>query len=123
GGCMSQGDSSNNDNKRDFRTPLGPAQLYRACEPGELPFDSSDELQPLDDHFGQERAVEALRFGLNMHHDGYNIFLLGSPGVGKHELLDVFLDANDAPLRELCEWCYVNNFDAPDKPIVLALPP
>ena len=120
---MRQADSSNHHNKRDFRKPLGPEQLYRACQPGELPFDSSEELQPLEDHFGQDRAVEALRFGLDMDHDGYNIFLLGSPGIGKHELLDDFLGDNGAPLHELCDWCYVNNFDAPDKPIVLALPP
>lgn len=120
---MRQGDSSNNHNKRDFRKPLGPEQLYRACEPGELPFDSSDQLQPLEDHFGQDRAVEALRFGLDMHHAGYNIYLLGSPGIGKHELLEDFLGDNGTPLHDLCDWCYVNNFDAPDKPIVLALPP
>ena len=108
---------------RNFRKPLLPSQLYRACEAGELPFTTTEELEPLADHFGQERATEALRFGLDMRHDGYNLFLLGSPGVGKHELLEDFLGDNGEPLAPLRDWCYVNNFDAPHKPIALGLPP
>ncbi|HLS99558.1 MAG: ATP-binding protein [Porticoccaceae bacterium] len=114
--------NDNNAKPRNFRQPLLPSQLYRACEPGELPFATTDDLEPLEDHFGQERATEALRFGLDMRHDGYNLFLLGSPGVGKHELLDDFLGDNGEPLAPLRDWCYVNNFDAPHKPIALALP-
>lgn len=98
-------------------------KLYRYCDPEELPFGSTEELEPLADHLGQERAVEALEFGLKIPHDGYNIFLLGSTGVGKQALLGKLLDRdNAAPLGEVSDWCYVNNFEAPDKPIALRLP-
>lgn len=107
---------------RDFRRPLVPSQLYRACESGEMPFATTEELEPLEDDLGQERAREALSFGLDMSHDGYNIFLLGSPGTGKRELLDDFLADHGEPLVPLRDWCYVNNFDAPHKPIALSLP-
>ena len=104
--------------------PLPPQRLYRRCEEAELPFATTDELEPLDEHLGQHRAVEALEFGLQIRHEGYNIFLLGSTGVGKRELLDSLLDADAAPARDgVSDWCYVNNFEAPDKPVALRLPP
>lgn len=104
-------------------TPLPPESLYRHCDEAELPFATTDELAPLDEHLGQDRAVEALEFGLQIPHDGYNVFLLGSTGVGKRELLDSLLDAESAPARDgVSDWCYVNNFEAPDKPVSLRLP-
>ena len=91
-------------------------QLYRHCDPADLDFSSTDELEPLGEHLGQERAVEALEFGLSIGHDGYNIFLLGSTGIGKQELLGKLLDGDSAaPQGEVSDWCYVNNFDSADK--------
>ena len=105
------------------RPPLAVGRLYRECDPSELDFQSTEELEPLADHFGQNRAIEALQFGLQMAHEGYNIFLLGSTGVGKRELLESLLDAESAaPLGEVFDWCYVNNFAEPDKPNALRLP-
>lgn len=98
-------------------------QLYRHCDPADLKFNNTNELEPLGEHLGQDRAVEALEFGLNIGHDGYNIFLLGSTGIGKQALLDKLLDGdNAAPQGEVSDWCYVNNFDASDQPIALQLP-
>ena len=50
--------------------PLHPEQLYRRCDPEELPFATTAELEPLAQHLGQDRAVEALEFGLQIPHDG-----------------------------------------------------
>lgn len=100
------------------------ADLYTACERDWLPFETTDELDPLGRHLGQERAVDALEFGLAIPHAGYNIFVLGSSGMGKRSLLGSLLDENSAmPQGEVADWCYVNNFDGPDKPIALQLPP
>jgi lon-related putative ATP-dependent protease len=98
-------------------------KLYRQCDPAELDFQTTGELEPLADHFGQDRAVEALEFGLAMPHEGYNIFVLGSTGVGKRELLNSLLDEKSAPQGEVSDWVYVNNFDTPDQPLALRLPP
>jgi hypothetical protein len=104
-------------------TALPAERLYTHCNSEELSFATTDELEPLGDHLGQERAVDALQFGLHIPHDGYNIFLLGSTGVGKRELLDTLLDKEAAaPQGEVHDWCYVNNFDAPDQPVALCLP-
>lgn len=98
--------------------------LYTRCDINDLTFVTTDELEVLSRHLGQERAVDALEFGLAIPHEGYNIFVLGSSGIGKRSLLNSLLDAsNAAPQGEVTDWCYVNNFDAPDKPIALQLPP
>lgn len=103
---------------------LSAAELYHPCDPAQLPFDSLEELEPLADHFGQDRAVEALEFGLEIGHEGFNVFLLGSTGVGKRELLETMLAGDDLSQRgELSDWCYVNNFENPDHPVALRLPP
>lgn len=105
------------------QSSLPTERLYRSCDLAGLPFDTTDELEPLGEHLGQERAVEALQFGLQIPHDGYNIFLLGSTGVGKRHLLDKLLNEESAPPRgDVSDWCYVNNFEEPDKPIALRLP-
>ena len=98
-------------------------RLYRHCNKADLTFSSTSELEPRAEHLGQKRAVEALDFGLQMPHRGYNIFMLGSTGVGKRELLANMLDEESAPpLGNVQDWCYVHNFESPDKPVALCLP-
>ena len=98
-------------------------QLYWRCDEADIPFDSTEDLEPLAQHLGQDRAADALRFGLDIRHAGFNIFVLGNTGVGKRELLETLLREDEVPTHTPpTDWCYVNNFDAPDKPIVLQLP-
>ncbi len=66
--------------------------------------------------------MEALRFGLGIHHEGYNIYVMGSSGMGKHEMLRDFLQQQVADGPRPNDWCYVNNFSAPQQPKVLKLP-
>ncbi len=102
---------------------LAVGQLYRSCDQSDLDFATTAELEPMADHFGQDRALEALQFGMQMAHEGYNIFLLGSAGVGKRELLQSVFESDPAVSRvEVCDWCYVNNFAQPDRPKALRLP-
>jgi len=98
-------------------------QLYRRAEPDLEAFATTEALEPLGDHFGQDRAIDALRFGVEIRHDGYNIFLLGSTGIGKHHLLREFLEREAGVQHQISDWCYVNNFQTPHKPIALRLPP
>ncbi len=102
---------------------LQPEQLYRSCPVDLLNFETTDELQPLVDQLGQDRVLAALDFGFNVDQEGFNIFLLGSAGVGKRELLESLLqEQRNKPRAPVDDWCYVNNFEAPDKPIALRLP-
>ena len=98
-------------------------QLYRRCDPALLEFETTTELPDLTEIIGQERALEAVRFGINIRNSGYNIFALGPPGLGKHSLVTQLLaePADHQPTPS--DWCYVNNFDDPRRPRALAMPP
>ncbi|MEZ5528870.1 MAG: AAA family ATPase [Porticoccaceae bacterium] len=103
-------------------TTLGVTQLYRRCDPTTLPFVDTTELEHLDNYFAQDRALEALRFGLGIRHEGYNIYVMGSPGMGKHDMLRDFLQQHTSGHPCPSDWCYINNFKSPQQPEVLRLP-
>jgi len=97
-------------------------QLYQACDLEALGCASSADLADLDAGLGQERALGALRFGIGIRHEGYNLYVMGAPGLGKHAIVRQLL-GRQAPLLEAPnDWCYVNNFRTPHKPRVLRLP-
>lgn len=106
----------------DYPLPLDPAALYHACDPQTLDFDTTETLEDLTEVIGQERAVDAVRFGMGMRRDGYNLFVLGPPGIGKHTLVRRFLEKEAAAGSPPSDWCYVNNFDQAHRPRALRLP-
>ncbi len=103
--------------------PLLPQQLRRRIDPARLGAASTADLEPVSQLIGQERAVEAVRFGMAIRRPGYNLFVLGPPGLGKHTLVRGFLQAEAASAPQPSEWCYVHDFEHPDRPRALELPP
>lgn len=103
--------------------PLQVEQLYRFCAPEQFDFETTAELADLDEMIGQDRAVRAVRFGIDIQRAGYNIFALGPSGTGKHSLIRRFLDQHTGTQQVPSDWCYVYNFDQPHKPRALELPP
>lgn len=101
---------------------LSPQQLHRSCDPAQFSFQTTRELECLGGILGQSRALDAMRFGADMAHDGYNIFVLGPTGVGKHSMARQFLEAKAHSEPPPIDWCYVNNFDQPHKPLAIRLP-
>ncbi|KAA6184179.1 AAA family ATPase [Thiohalocapsa marina] len=104
-------------------TALRPDQLYQRCDPQDLDFDTTAELTPLDGFMGQQRAVDALQFGIGMRHKGYNLFVLGPSGMGKHALVRREVERRAAEEKVPADWCYVFNFDDMHRPRALRLPP
>jgi len=102
---------------------LPPALLYRRCDPAELPFDLCSELDEAPGLIGQERAVEALNFAMRIRGKGYNVYALGASGTGRHTMIEELLRAKAASEPTPPDWCYVNNFDDPQLPRRLQLPP
>ncbi|MGD2172615.1 MAG: ATP-binding protein, partial [Gammaproteobacteria bacterium] len=96
--------------------------LYQTCDPEQFDFKTTAEVEPLDRPLGQERAYEAIEFGVDIRQRGFNLFLLGSPGLGKHDLVRQVLDRHASAEDSRSDWCYVNNFDDPQRPRVLKLP-
>jgi lon-related putative ATP-dependent protease len=102
---------------------LGPEALYRGCDPKDFAFETTAELEDGVEIFGQDRAAEAVQFGLGIERDGYNIFALGPAGTGKQFLVEHFLNERAATRPVPRDICYVNNFSEPNKPSLLILPP
>src|SRR5690554_7545410 len=71
--------------------PVPSELLYRACDTSQLDFETTLDLEDHSGLVGQERALEALSFGTAIRRQGYNIFVLGPDGAGKHEAVLRFL--------------------------------
>lgn len=103
--------------------PLQPQRLRHACDPGQFTFQTTADVPDLTEIIGQARAMAAVRFGSDIRREGYNLFVLGSPGMGRHTLVQQFLDSKASEEAEPPDWCYLNNFTQPHKPKALKLPP
>lgn len=103
---------------------LAPAQLRRTCDPCAFTFSSTDELAPLVDIVGQERAMEALRVGLSLEdpHHRYNIYVSGEPGLGKTSAISRLLAQVSRRRPVPPDICYVHNFQVGHMPRYLLLP-
>ncbi|MGE0650895.1 MAG: Lon protease family protein [Alphaproteobacteria bacterium] len=102
--------------------PLPPEQLCRYCDPAELGFRTTEELEDPLHIIGQGRAVEAIRFAVGIERDGYNMFAAGPSGTGKHSTIRQFLEGRAAKMPTPPDACYVNNFDDPHRPNLISLP-
>ncbi|MBN1978545.1 MAG: AAA family ATPase [Anaerolineae bacterium] len=102
--------------------PLPARRLCRECKPSQFEFRTTDDLEDLADVIGQERAVEAIQFGIGIRREGYNLFALGPSGTGKRTTIGQFLDLKAAAEPIPPDWVYVNNFEQPHKPRAVRLP-
>ncbi|MEQ8662326.1 MAG: ATP-dependent protease, partial [Gammaproteobacteria bacterium] len=101
---------------------LAPEALYQPCPLEDLTFESTAELSDGRGPFGQARAIEALRFGLEIKQPGHNLFVMGPPGSGRRSFVADVLAHVAQSEPAVADWCYVNDFDNPEKPRALRLP-
>ncbi len=94
--------------------------LRKACTALSLQFEQSDELPDTKTLLGQQRAIDAIRFGVEMEHDGYNVFVLGRTGSHRHGLVNELVGQHAATKQPPKDWCYVNNFADPERPQALS---
>ena len=102
--------------------PIAPALLCQRCDPDQFSFTTTEELEDLGEIIGQARALDAIQLGTGIRRDGYNVFVLGSPGTGKHTLVRQFLESRALHESVPSDLCYVNNFEKPHKPDAILLP-
>jgi lon-related putative ATP-dependent protease len=86
-------------------------------------FETTADLQPLDEIVGQNRAMSALEVGLGIRRDGYNIFVAGLTGTGKKETIERSLKRRLTDSIVPKDWVYVHNFDNADEPWAIGLAP
>ena len=102
---------------------LGSSDLRRTCSPDNFSFDTTEELEPLKEIIGQDRALDAIELGLGVKDDEnrYNIYVAGQPGTGKNSAVNKFLEKVSKEEEAPPDICYVHNFEYPDKPQYLQL--
>ena len=109
-----------------FKVPV--EKLRWECDPKMFEFTCTKDLAPLREFIGQDRAIRAVDFGLNMVNTGYNIYVAGISGTGKTSMVKTYIARLIKEREEkgekfaLEDWCYLYNFKEPDRPRVTALP-
>ena len=102
---------------------LNVSDLRLICDPKIFKFKNTSEVKPLDTVIGQERAVEAIDFGLNMNDPGYNIFVTGLAGTGKSTIVRDLVTKHAKTLPAPDAWCLVNNFKDEFRPKAISVAP
>ncbi|MGD9174677.1 MAG: AAA family ATPase, partial [Desulfobacterales bacterium] len=100
-----------------------PSDLRLICDPKIFKFKNTSEVKPLDTVIGQERAVKAIDFGLNMEDPGYNIFVTGLASTGKSTIVRDLVNKHAKRLPTPNDLCLVNNFKDEFRPKAIAVPP
>ena len=109
-----------NDLGSTFNVPI--ADLRKACDSLALDFERSDELPAGKPYLGQQRAIDAIEFGIRIERDGYNLFVLGPTGSHRHGLAENLARERAIEKGSPSDWCYVNNFADPERPRTLCFP-
>jgi len=96
-------------------------KLKNKCDISCFDFNTTADLIPLQGIIGQERASEALKFGLSVRKKGYNIYVSGQSGTGRNSYVKLITEskAKDKPIPK--DWVYVYNFKNPHSPLALSL--
>ncbi len=105
------------------RTRVRLKDLRWSCPSGCMKFDTTDKVVPVKGTIGQDRALKALKLGLELYSPGYNIYVSGLVGTGRTTTVKELL-------RELSPKCsiprdraYVRNFEDSDRPRLLTFSP
>ena len=98
---------------------LKPSDLRWQCNPDIFEFKTTDELEPIEGILGQERALNALRVGMDLRSSGYNIYIAGLSGTGKATTVKKILEKVGSQCPLLYDYAYVNNFKNEDRPILI----
>ena len=101
---------------------LKPDELKWTCDPAKFEFDSTSEIKPLEGILGQERAIKALKLGVDLRSQGYNIFITGLSGTGKFSTVKGMLETISPDNTTIFDYAYVNNFEDTDRPTLIKFP-
>ncbi|WP_332448502.1 Lon protease family protein, partial [Methanoculleus sp.] len=102
--------------------PLDIGEYRNVYEPGNVECASTGEMRPLEEIIGQERALRALRFGLEIREPGFNVYTAGAQGTGRMTAVRSFLDELAKAKPRASDWVYVHNFKDQYEPNAIALP-
>ncbi|MFC1884709.1 Lon protease family protein [Thermodesulfobacteriota bacterium] len=109
--------------KKKTYTEVPVEKVRWRLDPASLSFKTTDDLKPLKDIIGQNRGVEAFKFGMGISKRGYNVFVTGLAGTGRLSTAIKLLEEASRKGKAPDDLCYVNNFKDPESPILLHFKP
>src|SRR3989442_3716165 len=93
---------------------LPPEKLRWSCDPARIPFDTTAQAEPLDGVIGQDRALRALKMGVELPAPGYNVFVCGLAGTSRRGMMSRMIEELPPPTNPCPDRPYVNKFQKPD---------
>jgi predicted ATP-dependent protease len=100
---------------------LGPEKLRWRCDLSRIPFETTAQAQKREGFVGQERALRALKMGVELSAPGYNVFVCGLAGTSRGGTIAQMIEDLHPVTKTSLDRCYVNNFKIPDRPRLLTL--
>ena len=82
---------------------------------------TTEELPASSELIGQERAMEALKYGLEINRKGYNIYVSGLTGTGRNSYSMLVAKEFAKKRKPPKDCCYVYNFKKPDSPKAISM--
>ena len=108
---------------KEKKLPEVPVSKLRwKCPIDKLDFKSTKDVEPCQKIIGQERALRAVRLGLEIESAGYNIYVAGFVGTGRNTTIKRLLEELEKGETPPDDLCYVHNFKNPDIPCLVTLP-
>ena len=105
------------------KNELMPKDLKDICNTSIFKFETTKEIEDVTDLiYGQERALNALEFGIDIDVKGYNLYIEGSAGIGKTMYTKKFLEDRASKNKVPNDWCYIYNFENPNEPVAVSFP-
>ncbi len=101
---------------------LPPDKLRWSCDPARIPYETTAQATPVEGPVGQDRALRALRMGVELAAPGYNVFVCGLSGTSRGGMIQKMIEHLQPKAEPAPDRCYVNNFKNPDRPRLLTLP-
>jgi predicted ATP-dependent protease len=96
-------------------------ELVWRCPKSWLPQRDSTAVNPAPTIVAQDRAVEAIAFGLAMRGIGYNVFVSGMSGTGRLTTIKSFVERLAEAEERPDDICFVFNFRKPEEPCAVFL--
>ncbi|HEU4400872.1 MAG TPA: ATP-binding protein [Candidatus Polarisedimenticolia bacterium] len=101
---------------------LTPAELRWVCDPSRDRLKAPESVMPLVGIIGQDRAIRAMKIGIELYAPGYNVFVCGITGTGRTSTVKRILDNIKSSCPLPLDRCYVHNFQKPERPRLIVLP-
>ncbi|MGC1618875.1 MAG: ATP-binding protein [Candidatus Acidiferrum sp.] len=101
---------------------LAPTKLRWRCELPRIPFETTAQAELREGFIGQERALRALKMGVELSAPGYNVFVCGLAGTSRGGTIAKMIEDLHPLTKPSLDRCYVNNFKITDRPRLLSLP-